>query len=50
MTGFRSLSEFVAETNPYERELIVRSIDAWHSEQDSGGSPGAAGGGTPPGI
>ena len=44
LTGFRTYSEFVAETNEYERRLIVKSIGAWHDERDGGGG-GAAGGG-----
>lgn len=33
LTGFRSYGEFISETNPYERALIIESIEAWHDEQ-----------------
>ena len=30
LTGFRSLSEFYAETNHYERELLLAAIAEYH--------------------
>jgi hypothetical protein len=48
LTGFRSLSEFVEETNEYERRLIIKSVEAWHDEQDSGSA--SAGGMSPRGL
>jgi hypothetical protein len=35
VTGFRTYSEFVEETNPYERQLIVGSIAARNRERSS---------------
>lgn len=35
LTGFRSWSEFHAETDPMERRLLIKSIEAWH---DDGGA------------
>lgn len=44
MTGFKTYSAFVAETNPYERRLIVESIEQYHRERDSsGGGAGPSG-------
>lgn len=42
MTGFRTFGEFIAETNPYERQLIASSIEAYQRKQQGGGSAGGA--------
>lgn len=43
MTGFRTMSEFVAETSDLERLLIIRSIEQYYEERSPDDS-GAAGG------
>jgi hypothetical protein len=40
MTGCRTYSEFVELTNPYERHLIVESIDAYHRQREGAGGGG----------
>lgn len=45
------MSEYVEETNEYERVLLERAIEAWHEEQEpSGGGAGGLGGGGLPGV
>jgi hypothetical protein len=34
LTGFKTYGEFVNETTPEQRYLLVQSIEAWHDEQD----------------
>jgi hypothetical protein len=44
ITGFKTYSAFIDETTPLERQLLVRSVEQWHAEQDGGGGgavPGA---------
>ena len=51
MTGFRTLSEFYEETNPYERTLIMESMQAYADEKERAAGGGGGGGmGTPPGL
>jgi hypothetical protein len=42
-TGFRTYSEFVDETTPLERRLLVKSIEAYHDKRDGGGTGGLGG-------
>lgn len=42
LTGFRTYSEFVRETNPYQRALLMQAIEAWHDKRDQGGGAGGA--------
>jgi hypothetical protein len=49
MTGCRTLSEFYDLTNPLERRLIIKSIEAYNEEKSSstggsGASPSPMGG------
>jgi len=37
LTGFRTYQEFVDETTPEEKQLIMHSIKAWHEKRDGGG-------------
>jgi len=50
VTGFRTLSEFYEHTNPYERTLILESMQAYADAKER--ASGSGGGGTrgPPGL
>jgi len=41
LTGFRTYSEFVSETDPLERRLIQRSIKAWHDQRQQAAPSGS---------
>lgn len=49
ITGCRTYTEFHELTDPVERRLIVRSIEAWHEERGGGGG-GIAKDGPPAGL
>jgi len=37
LTGFRTYSEFVGETDPLERRLLVASVEAYQRKKEQAG-------------
>jgi len=36
LTGFRTYGELLRETTPPERELLIKSVEAYHRERERG--------------